>query len=175
MNVDGAETAEHDSHQYSLLVHLGTHHASDQNRLSRGRDCATDLKEIGQLIQLGTTDSTRACELLFPAEFAQSHPLAQSCRIATGDQEVPAEPNPFLRKQFPHSRLGEDVSTVAVREVALRVVVGVLRVHATAEDRLELVRAVGVDVSSLQAGTELQAGADEATVYLDLVAADEQA
>ena len=70
--------------------------------------------------------------------------------------------------------LREDVTPVAVGEEPLRRIVGVLRVHATAEDRFELVGAVRVQVDRVEASAERQAAAHQPAVDLHLVAADEQ-
>ena len=91
------------------------------------------------------------------------------------DQEEPREARVLLRQQPPHAWLRHEVTAVAVREVALELAIRVLRVHAPAEDRLELLRAIRVRISAGQARAEAQTAADDAAVILDLVAADEQA
>ena len=66
------------------------------------------------------------------------------------------------------------IAAVAVGEEPLGLVVGVLGVHPAAEDRLELVATLRVQVHRVQAGAERQPGAHQPAVQLDLVAADEQ-
>src|SRR3984957_19243361 len=77
-----------------------------------------------------------------PEQFppAQPQPLQQTFRVATGYQEEPAEPQPLLDQQFAQTGLCHQVAAIAVGEVALGDVVGILRVHPAAEDRLELGR-----------------------------------
>src|SRR3984957_3977670 len=75
-----------------------------------------------------------------PAQPAQSQPLQQTFRVATGYQEKPAEPQPLLDQQFAQTRLRHQVAAISVGEVTLGGVVGILRVHPSAEDRLELGR-----------------------------------
>ncbi len=94
---------------------------------------------------------------LLPAEAAQPDPLGEPGRVAAGHQEVPAEPQPFLRQQFAHPGLGQQVTAIAVGEVPLGLVVGVLRVHASTEDGLELVGAARMQIACGQARSERQA------------------
>src|SRR6201994_132652 len=75
-----------------------------------------------------------------PAQPAQPQPLQQTFGVATRYQEEPAEPKPLLDKQFAQTRLRHQVAPVAIGEIALGHVIGILRVHPAAEDRLELGR-----------------------------------
>src|ERR1700734_453151 len=109
-----------------------------------------------------------------PAQPSQPQPLQQTFRVATGYQEKPAEPQPLLDQQFAQTGLCHQVAAIAVGEVALGDVVGILRVHPAGEDRLELGRSARMQVSRIQAGSERQPGPDQPPMNLPLVAADEQ-
>ena len=112
--------------------------------------------------------TSRVC----PSAATGSTPAARAGRA--GHQEVPAEPQPLLRQQPAQARLGQQVAAVAVGEEPLGRVVGVLGVHPPAEDRLELVAALRMQIHRVQAGAERQPRAHQPAVQLHLVTADEQ-
>ena len=89
-----------------------------------------------------------------PASLAdQAQPGAQPA-TSRRDQEEPGEPHQLQREQPPHAGLRHQVAAVAVGEEALGLVGGVLRRQPPAEDGLELLGALGVEVGRLQAGAE---------------------
>src|SRR3984885_15490125 len=87
-----------------------------------------------------------------PAQPSQPQPLQQTFRVATGYQEEPAEPQPLLDQQFAQTRLRHQVAAIAVGEVTLGGVVGILRMHPAAQDRLELGRPTRMQVGRTQTG-----------------------
>ena len=91
------------------------------------------------------------------------------------DKEEPGETRIFLGYKFPHAGLVHQITTVAVREIPLVLVIGILRVHFPEENGFELVRPCWVQVGGLQGRPIREAGPVEPTVVFNLVATDKQA
>ncbi len=77
----------------------------------------------------------------------QAQPFHESLHVMLLDQEEPAETCEFLRQQLAHAALPQEVAAVAVGEEALELALRILRMHFSAEDGLELVGAVWVQVA----------------------------
>lgn len=90
------------------------------------------------------------------------------------NKEEPGETRIFLGFEFPHPGLVHQVTTVAVREIPLVFVIGVLGVHFPEENGFELVGPRWMQVGSLQCRPIRQAGSVEPAVVFDFVAADKQ-
>src|SRR4030088_2217022 len=97
-------------------------------------------------------------ELFLAALAEQAKPLRERLWVALHADEVQAEPQHFERADLAHSGQGQQIAAVAVGVVALDLVFRVLRVELSAQHRLELVRAVRVQVLRLERGAERQPG-----------------
>ena len=90
------------------------------------------------------------------------------------NKEEPGETRIFLGYEFPHAGLVHKVTPVAVREIPLVLVIGILRVQFPEENGFEFVRPRRVQVGSLQRRPIRQAGPVEPTVVFNFVTTDKQ-
>ena len=92
----------------------------------------------------------RTSEALMTPLAMKLQPGSKTFRIFPLNKEEPGEARIFLGYEFPHPGLIHEVTAVAVREIPLVFVVGILRVHFPEENGFEFVRARWMQVGSLQ-------------------------